>query len=62
MTEEVKNTREWTSVRDECVSGGNLTGDCNLVQASHGGQLVVTMSRLICGCLIFPADTEEIIL
>lgn len=64
MTEEanVENTREWTAIRDECVSGGNLTDDCNLVQAAHGGQLIVRSKVLSCGCILVPGDAEEIIL
>lgn len=55
-------TREWTAIRDECVSGGQLTPDCNLVQATHGADLEVVMKKLSCGCILVPGDAEEIIL
>lgn len=57
-----KPSREWTAIRDECVSGGHLTDECNLVRATHGGDLEVVQKRLSCGCILVPGDLEEIIL
>ncbi len=57
-----KTSREWTAIRDECASGGNLTDECNLVRATHGGDLEVVMKKLSCGCILIPGDAEEIIL
>lgn len=62
MSEETKTTREWTAIRDECVSGGTLSDDCNLVAAAHGGDLEVVMKKLSCGCILVPGDVEEIFL
>lgn len=55
-------TREWTAIRDECVSGGQLTDDCNLVAATHGADIEVVMKKLVCGCILIPGDAVEIIL
>lgn len=57
-----KTTREWTAIRDECDSGGQLTDDCNLVRATHGGELEVVMKKLSCGCILIPGDSDEVIL
>lgn len=57
-----KTSREWTAIRDECVSGGNLTDDCNLVRATHGAPVEVVMQKLSCGCILVPGDAEEILL
>lgn len=52
--------REWTAIRGECVSGGQLTADCNLVAASQGkAEIEVVLKKLSCGCLLVPADSDE---
>lgn len=56
------STTEWTAIREECVSGGQLTPDCNLVAAAHGAKLEVVAKRLSCGCWLVPGDAEEIVL
>ena len=54
-------TKEWTRISDECVSGGALTDNCNIVAASKGtGQLNVIAKKLSCGCILIPVDTDEI--
>lgn len=56
------DTREWTAIRGECVSGGNLTDDCNLVAAAHGADLEVIQKVLSCGCILVPGDIKEVLL
>lgn len=55
---EEKTSREWTAIRGECVSGGQLTEDCNLVAAAHGADLEVVMKKLVCGCLLVPSNED----
>lgn len=62
MSDVARPTKEWTAIRDECVSAGELTDDCNLVAATHGGDLQVVMKKLSCGCILIPGDTDEIFL
>lgn len=54
-------SREWQAIRDECVSGGAMTDDCDIVAASNGtGQLNIVAKRLSCGCWLIPVDSDEI--
>lgn len=64
MSEElVKDTKEWTAIRDECVSEGRMTDECNLIAAAQGvGKVEVVMQKLSCGCILVPGDAEEIFL
>ena len=56
-------SKEWTAIRGECVSGGELNDLCNLVAASQGtAEIEVVQKRLSCGCILVPVDSEEIIL
>lgn len=57
-----KPSREWTAIRDECISGGQMTDDCNLVASTQGAKVQVVMQKLICGCILVPSDYEEILL
>lgn len=52
--------KSWEVVRDECVSGGAMDERCNVVSASLGkGHLEIISQRLICGCILVPADGDE---
>ena len=63
MSEEVKPNKEWETIRDECISGGGLTDDCNLVAASQGkAQLEVVYQKLSCGCILVPVEADEVLL
>lgn len=56
-------TKEWTAIRGECVTGGLISDDCNLIATARGlAQLEVVMKKLSCGCLLVPEDIEEVIL
>ena len=52
----------WTIIRDECISGGQISLDCNFVAATQGAPLVFTMRKLVCGCVMIKNDGEDIIL
>lgn len=53
----------WVAIREECISGGAMDDRCNIVAASLGnGKLNVVLKKLKCGCILVPADSEEIIL
>lgn len=55
--------KEWEAIREECVSGGALDERCNIVAASLGkGQLEIVSKKLSCGCILVPAESEEVIL
>jgi hypothetical protein len=55
--------RSWEAVRDECVSGGAMDERCNIVAASLGkGHIDVVSMRLSCGCIMVPADSDEVVL
>jgi hypothetical protein len=55
--------RQWEAIRDECVAGEALDDRCNIIAASLGtGKLEVVAKRLACGCILVPADSEEIVL
>lgn len=59
---EVKS-REWTVVRGECASGGELNELCNLVATSQGNAKIdVVQQRLSCGCVLILADSDGTIL
>jgi len=56
-------SKEWTAIRDECVTGGQLTDECNLVAAAHQiAEIDVVLQKLACGCILVPADADEILL
>lgn len=56
-------TREWVAIRGECISGGELNDFCDLVAETQGvRRLEVVQKKLACGCILVPADSEEIIL
>lgn len=58
-----KISKEWTAIRGECVSGGELNELCNLVAASQGrAEIEIVQKKLVCGCILVPTDAEEIIL
>lgn len=60
-----KNTDvvEWEAIREECRSGGAMDDRCNIVAASLGtGKLDVVAKRLVCGCLLVPVDSGEVVL
>lgn len=49
--------KEWTAVRDECISGGAMDSRCNIIAASLGtGTLDVIAKRLSCGCILIQSD------
>ena len=53
----------WTVIRDECISEGQVTPDCNFIAATQGAPLVFTMRKLACGCVMIKNnDGEDIIL
>lgn len=55
-----RQTKEWTAIRGECVSGGELNDLCNLVASAQGkAEIEVVMKKLSCGCLLVPTDSEE---
>lgn len=63
VVETETKTREWQAIMDECISGGVFDDRCNLVATSHGkAEIEVIAKRLSCGCILVPADSEEIIL
>lgn len=63
VKESPPRNREWTAIRGECVSGGELNELCNLVAASQGNaEIEVVQKKLSCGCILVPADSEEVIL
>ena len=57
-------SREWQAIRDECIAGESIEDPrCNLIGAIHfGAKVEVVAKRLSCGCILVPADAEEIIL
>lgn len=60
---EPKATREWGSIRDECVSGGQLNDLCDLVAEAQGvRRMNVIQMKLACGCIMFPSNIDEILL
>lgn len=62
--EEERETKEWQAIRDECITGDSVSDlRCNLIASMKAGAKVeVIAKRLSCGCILVPADSEEIIL
>lgn len=57
------SNRSWEAIRDECIAGDALDARCNVVAASLGkGHLEVVSQRLICGCILVPAEGDEAVL
>ncbi len=55
--------KSWEAIRDDCVSGGVMDASCNIVAASLGkGHLEVVSQRLVCGCILVPAEGDEAVI
>lgn len=55
--------RSWEAIRDDCVSEGAMDERCNVVAASLGkGHIDIVSYRLVCGCVLVPADGDEAVL
>lgn len=55
--------KEWQAIRDECEGGGSLDERCDIIAQSTGvRKMEVVAKRLACGCILVPADADDIVL